>query len=120
MSCIFCRIVNGEIPAERFELTVAGYNQAIAALAADRDLPLVDVHALVETLADGELISDGVLLDADYAVGQAFSLDGASFTPKGYGVVANLVIDALDLRYRADVPHLRTANLPGNSLLDLP
>ena len=98
---------------------VAGYNQAIAALAADRDLPLVDVHALVETLADGELISDGVLLDADYAVGQAFSLDGASFTPKGYGVVANLVIDALDLRYRASVPHLRTANLPGNSLLGL-
>jgi lysophospholipase L1-like esterase len=101
-------------------VAVAGYNQAIAALAAEHDLPLVDVHALVERLADGEMVSDGVLLGADYAIGQAFSLDGARFTPKGYGVVANLVIDALDLRYRASVPHLRTANLPGNSLLGLP
>ena len=99
---------------------VVGYNQAIAALAADRDLPLVDVHALVEALAEGTLVSDGILLSADYATGQAFSLDGARFTPKGYGVVANLVIDALDARYAGSVPHLRTAGLPGISLLGLP
>ena len=99
---------------------VLGYNQAISALAAQHDLPLVDVHALVETLAAGGLVSDGVLLSADYATGQAFSLDGARFTPKGYGLVANLVIDALALRYGAAVPHLRTATLPGTPLLDLP
>jgi hypothetical protein len=99
---------------------VAGYNQAILALAAERDLPVVDVHALVETLAGGGLVSDGVLLSADYATGQAFSLDGARFTPKGYGVIANLVIDALDARYGGSVPHLRTGTLPGIPLLGLP
>ncbi|HET6360441.1 MAG TPA: hypothetical protein VFH11_00115 [Gemmatimonadota bacterium] len=99
--------------------TVAGYNQAIVALAADRALPLVDVHALVETLAEGGMVSDGVLLSADYATGQAFSLDGARFTPKGYGVIANLVIDALDARYGGSVPHLRTGTLPGIPLLGL-
>ncbi len=99
---------------------VAGYNQAIAALAADRDLPLVDVHALVETLAEEGLVSDGILMSADYATGQAFSLDGARFTPKGYGVVANLVIDALDARYGGSVPHIRTGTLPGIPLLGLP
>jgi hypothetical protein len=99
---------------------VAGYNQAITALAADRDLPLVDVHALVETLADEGLVSDGILLTADYATGQAFSLDGARFTPKGYGVVANLAIDALNARYGGSVPHIRTGTLPGIPLLDLP
>jgi hypothetical protein len=78
------------------------------------------VHALVETLAGGGLVSDGVLLSADYATGQAFSLDGARFTPKGYGVIANLVIDALDARYGGSVPHLRTGTLPGNPLLGLP
>ena len=107
---------------ERSEIgaAVAGYNQAIAALAADRDLPLVDVHALVETLAGAGLVSDGILLTADYATGQAFSLDGARFTPKGYGVVANLVIDALDARYGGSVPHIRTGELPGIPLLGLP
>ena len=108
--------------AEQSEVAaaVAGYNQAIRALAADRDLPVVDVHALVETLAGGGLVSDGILLSADYGTGQAFSLDGARFTPKGYGVVANLVIDALDARYGGSVPHLRTGALPGIPLLDLP
>lgn len=108
--------------AERADIgaAVAGYNQAIASLAADHDLPLVDVHALVEALADGTLLSDGILLSADYATGQAFGLDGTRFTPKGYGVVANLVIDALNARYAASVPHLRTWELPGTPLLDLP
>jgi hypothetical protein len=108
--------------AEQSEVAavVAGYNQSIRALAADRDLPLVDVHALVETLAGGGLVSDGVLLSADYATGQAFSLDGARFTPKGYGVIANLAIDALDARYGGSVPHLRTGPLPGIPLLGLP
>jgi len=108
--------------AEQGEVGAAilGYNQAIAALAAEHDLPLVDVHALVEQLAAGGLVADGVLLTADYARGQAFGLDGARFTPKGYGVVANLVIDALNARYGGSVPHLRTAGLPGTSLLDLP
>jgi lysophospholipase L1-like esterase len=99
---------------------IAGYNQAIVALAAEHDLPLVDVHALVEALAGPTLVSDGILLSADYATGQAFSLDGARFTPKGYGVVANLVIDALDARYGGSVPHLRTDGLPGTPLLGLP
>jgi lysophospholipase L1-like esterase len=108
--------------AEQSEVgaVVAGYNQAIAALAADRDLPLVDVHALVERLADQGLVSDGILTSADYATGQAFSLDGARFTPKGYGLIANLVIDALNERYGGSVPHIRTDPLPGIPILGLP
>jgi hypothetical protein len=100
--------------------SVFGYNQTIRALAAEHDLPLVDVHGLVEELALGGRVDDGILLSAAYASGQAFSLDGARFTPKGYGVVANLVIDALNARYGGSVPHLRTSELPGTSLLGLP
>jgi hypothetical protein len=114
------RAVLDAVEQDEIGAVVAGYNQAIAALAADHDLPLVDLHALVETLAGEGLVSDGILLTADYATGQAFSLDGATFTPKGYGVIANLVIDALNARYGGSVPHLRTADLPGTSLLGLP
>ena len=104
----------GEIGA-----AIVGYNQVIASLAAEHDLALVDVDALVERLATGGIVSDGVLLTGEYA-GQAFSLDGATFTPKGYGVIANLVIDALNLRYGGSVPHLRTDVLPGTPLLAFP
>jgi hypothetical protein len=108
--------------AEQAEVSgsIFGYNQTIRALAAERDLALVDVHALVEELAVEGRVSDGILLSGAYATGQAFSLDGARFTPKGYGYVANLVIDALNARYGGSVPHLRTAGLPGTSLLGLP
>lgn len=104
----------GEIGA-----AIVGYNQVIASLAAEHDLALVDVDALVERLATRGIVSDGVLLTGEYA-GQAFSLDGATFTPKGYGVIANLVIDALNLRYGGSVPHLRTDVLPGTPLLAFP
>ena len=108
--------------AEQSEVsgTIFGYNQTIRALAAERDLPLVDVHGLVEELAAGGRLSDGILLSGAYATGQAFSLDGARFTPKGYGFVANLAIDALNARYGGSVPHLRTDTLRGTSLLGLP
>jgi hypothetical protein len=112
-------VLDGDEQAE-VSGSIFGYNQTIRALAAERDLALVDVHALVEELAVEGRISDGILLSGAYATGQAFSLDGARFTPKGYGYVANLVIDALNTRYGGSVPHLRTAGLPGTSLLGLP
>ncbi|MGH7573439.1 MAG: hypothetical protein ACREMK_16590, partial [Gemmatimonadota bacterium] len=66
---------------------VAGYNLALERLAAERGFALVDVHALVEELAEDGIISDGVLLTTGWLTGQAFSLDGATLTPKGYGLV---------------------------------
>jgi hypothetical protein len=60
-----------------------------------------------------------VLLDADYAVGQAFQPGRGQLHAQGVRVVANLVIDALDLRYgpRSPPPDREP---PGNSLLGLP
>ncbi len=92
---------------------VAAYNAEIARIAAERDLAVVDVHGLVEAMAAGGVPSDGILLTTDWLYGQAFSLDGYSFTPKGYGAVTNLLIDAVNARYGGNLPHVRTAELPG-------
>ncbi|MBA3584092.1 MAG: hypothetical protein H0W36_06110 [Gemmatimonadetes bacterium] len=92
---------------------IAGYNEAIAEIAVARSLAVVDVHAVVEALAEDGLVSDGVLLTAEFLTGQAFSLDGLRFSAKGYGLIANRLIDAVNLRYEASLPHLRTADLPG-------
>lgn len=96
---------------------VTGYDQAIHRIAAERDLPVVPVHDLVETLAGPGVVSDGVRLTADWITGQAFGLDGTYFTPKGYGVVTNLLIDALNRTWGSDLPHVRTADLPGVRVL---
>lgn len=97
---------------------VDGYNVALDGLAAERGFALVDVHALVEELAEEGIVSDGVRLGTEWLTGQAFSLDGATLTPKGYGLVTNRLVDALNGRYGSRLPHVRTATLPGIPLLD--
>lgn len=105
--------------AEQFLIreTVDDYNAALQGMAAERGFALVDVHALVEELAREGTVSDGVRVSAEWLVGQAFSLDGVTLTPKGYGLVTNLLVDALNGRYGSRLPHVRTANLPGVRLL---
>ena len=97
--------------------TVDGYNLALDQLAGERGFALVDVHGLVETLAEEGIVSDGVLLTSAWLTGQAFSLDGTTLTPKGYGLVTNRLADALNGRYGSRLPHVRTAILPGIPLL---
>lgn len=96
---------------------VSGYNLALERLAAERGFALVDVHALVEALAESGMVSDGVRLGNEWLTGQAFSLDGATLTAKGYGLVTNALVDALNARYGSRLPHVRTATLPGLPLL---
>lgn len=97
---------------------VAGYNGEIARIAAERDLPVVDVAGLVAQLLATGVVSDGVRLSATWPGGQAFSLDGARFTAKGYGVVTNRLIEVLNARYGSALPRIRTADLPGVPLLE--
>lgn len=100
-------------------LTIASYNQTIRRVAAERDLPLVDVAVLVERLGAGGVISDGVRLTSEWLLGQAFGLDGAHFTPKGYGIVTNLLIETLNEEYGSRLRPVRTVDLPGVPLLGL-
>lgn len=96
---------------------VAGYNAAIAELARARDLAVVDVHAVVESLEEDGLVSDGLLLTTEFLTGQAFSLDGTYYSAKAYGVITNRLIDAVNDRYGSTLPHIRTADLPGVPLV---
>lgn len=96
---------------------ITSYNDAIREIARRHDLGVVDVHTLVERMAAGGVVSDGILLTTEWLRGQAFGLDGVSFTPKGYGVVTNLLIDAVNTRYGSRLIHLRTADLRGIPLL---
>lgn len=96
---------------------IAAYNETIRRLAEERDLALVDVNALVETLAGEGLVTDGVRVTDAWVLGQAVSLDGVHFTAKGNGLVVNRLVDALNARYGARLPHVRTADLPGVPLL---
>lgn len=111
------RAVLDEAEILAVRVAVDGYNEAIERLAEERGLTVVDVRGLVEKLADGGLVADGIPLSNEFAVGQAFGLDGAYFSAKGYGVVTNRLVEALNARYGSRLPPIRTADLPGVPLL---
>lgn len=81
-----------------------GANAALAAMAAN------SVAAV-----DGELgiRIDGVNLAPDFSPNGVFSTDGIHPNPRGYAIVANLIIDALNARKGASIPSVNVLALRG-------
>ena len=83
----------------------AAYNQTISALATQYDLALVDANAYLDTIAeDGVMLSDGSVVTATYGTGGGFSLDGVHPSPRGYALLANLFIEAINGKYGSNLP----------------
>lgn len=80
------------------------YNQSIAALAQANDLALVDLYSILQDIAANGLPFDGGTITGE--IGDAFSLDGIHLTPRGYAVLANYAIEAINSKYSASVPQV--------------
>lgn len=114
------RVVLDAAESAAMGTAVAAYNEAIVRLAGQRGLPVVDVRRFQVDLEATGVVTDAVRLDRSYPGGQGFGLDGARFTPKAYGAITNRLVDAVNARFGARIPHVRTAELPGVPLLDTP
>lgn len=81
-----------------------GNNPALAAMAAN-----------AAAAADGELglEVDGQNLQPDFAPNGVFSTDGIHPNPRGHGIVANLIIDALNSTKGSDIPRVNVIALRG-------
>ena len=64
---------------------------------------VIDMNELLETLNDG-VFMDGTEVDGTYIQGGLFSLDGVHLTPRGYAIVANAYIDAINGKFNASIP----------------
>jgi lysophospholipase L1-like esterase len=83
---------------------VSGYNAAIAAVATQYNLALVDMHTLLGDIALRGIRVDGQAFSTTFVTGQLFSLDGVHLTGKGYAIVANHIIKAVNAKYGANIP----------------
>lgn len=65
--------------------------------------------------ADGEsgIRVEGALLSPDFAPNGIFSSDGVHPNPRGYAIVANLVVDAINERWGASIPRITVLNRRG-------
>lgn len=96
------------------EAALESYNQTIAGLAAAYDLAFVDANALLAELnANGFQQADGSIVDATFATGGGFSLDGVHPAPRGYAIVANAFIEAINAKYNSNLPGVNPLDYTG-------
>lgn len=87
--------------SETAEVKVAtdAYNATILALATSNNLAFVDANATLNQVANGGISGNGYTLISTYVTGGAFSLDGVHPSPRGYALIANKFMEAINLKY---------------------
>jgi len=98
------------IPSEINELRVAtdAYNVTISNAATANDLAFVDANDLLSRIAAGGVVSGSYTFNNSLVFGNAFSLDGIHPTSRGYGVIANEFVKAINAKYGSNLPLVNT------------
>lgn len=97
------------IPIEITAIKTAttAYNTSIKNLASLYGLAFVDANAkMVELASSSGLQFDGVKYTASFVTGGSFSLDGVHLTGRGYAVIANEFIKAINATYGSSLPQV--------------
>jgi hypothetical protein len=85
------------------------YNVTIEAAASANGLAFVNAKAVMDQLVTPNgLVANGYTLKEDFVTGGAFSLDGVHPSPRGYALIANKFIEAINVKYGST---LRSVNV---------
>ena len=79
-------------------------NTVITNLARTKGLAVFNANTFFTNVAGTGLVLNGVSNTAAFVAGNLFSLDGVHPTPRGYAVIANEMIKAINAQYGAAVP----------------
>ena len=89
---------------------VASYNATIKSVAAAKGLAIFDAYTFLENVNTYGYYGDGLGLTSKFVTGGIFSLDGIHLTPRGYSIVANQFIDAINSKYGSNIPEANIAD----------
>jgi len=89
------------LPSEQVEIKTAtdAYNTTIETVAATSGLALVDLNAILSQASTSGVMFDSYNLTTDLVTGGLVSLDGIHLTARGYGLMANKFLEAIDATY---------------------
>jgi len=79
-------------------------NTIITNVANSKGLAVFDANTFFNGVARSGLVVNAVNNTAAFVTGNLFSLDGVHPTPRGYAVVANEMIKAINAKYGSAVP----------------
>ena len=89
------------------------YNATIKSIAAAKGLAVFDAYTFLNDIKQHGLVVDGVSLSSNYISGGIFSLDGVHLTPRGYAIVANEFIKAINAKYGSSIPLANVSDYNG-------
>jgi hypothetical protein len=92
---------------------VNSYNNTIKSVAASKGIAVNDMYTFLNNVKANGLVVDGVNLSSAYISGGLFSLDGVHLTPRGYAIVANEYIKAINAQYGSNIPLANVASYRG-------
>lgn len=75
------------------------YNATIQSIASAKGLAFVDANALMTRVANGGITADNFTVTSNYVTGGGFSLDGVHPSPRGYALISNEFIKAINATY---------------------
>ena len=89
------------LPEEQAEIAVAteAYNGTISAVASANGLALVDLNSILVEASTTGIMFDDYNMNTDLVFGGLVSLDGVHLTARGYALMANSFLKAIDATY---------------------
>lgn len=92
----------------------ADFNKVISAAASAKGLAFVDANKkMVELARSSGIHYDGVKYTATFVTGGTFSLDGVHLTGRGYAIMANEFIKAINKKYQSTLPQVNANKYSG-------
>jgi len=91
--------------AETAEVVAAtdAYNSSIQSIASAKGLAFVNTNAVMAQVATTGVSYNGFTMTSTFVTGNAFSLDGIHPSPKGYALIANKFIEAINAKYGSNL-----------------
>ncbi|MCL7762061.1 G-D-S-L family lipolytic protein [Polaribacter sp. Z014] len=88
-------------PEEQLEIKTAtdGYNVTIASVASAKGLAFVDLNAILNEASTSGVLFDNYTMTSNLVTGGLISLDGIHLTTRGYALMANKILAAIDTQY---------------------
>jgi hypothetical protein len=92
---------------------VNSYNATIKSIATAKGLAVFDAYSFLNEVKQHGLVVQGVGVNSNYISGGLFSLDGVHLTPRGYAIVANEFIKAINAKYGSSIPSVSISDYNG-------
>lgn len=88
-------------PEEQTAIKTAtkAYNETITSIAETKNLALVDLNAILEKASTTGVMFDEFDMNTSLVTGGLVSLDGVHLTARGYALMANEMLKAIDAKY---------------------